>query len=562
MTLDWMTEAGRQTLDGGYLLDGETPENMYARVSTAAANQIGKGSLWSLFYEAMRKNWLCPASPVLSNMGTTRGLPISCFGLSVPDSVDGIFKVPHEMAMMSKYGGGVGIGLSHIRARGSRIATGAVSEGIVPWSKVYDSTIVAVSQGSTRRGAGSFNLNMAHGDIQEYLRMRRPTGDINRQCLNMNQCVQISDDFMESLKTSETNQELWRELMRTRLETGEPYIMFEDTVNRANPDAYRLKHLNVDMTNICSEITLHTDDDHSFVCCLSSLNLARYDEWCDYKFDNGMTLPELAVYFLNGVMNEFIARTANIPGMQRARLSALKGRSIGLGVLGWHTYLQSHMLPFDTSVEVMGLNSRIFKFIRQEATKASSMMATSGEYPTPYWCEGTGQYNTHLMALAPTVSNSIISGGVSASIEPIPANAYTQKTAKGVFTYKNPLLVNHLDFLGKNTSEVWKSIVNSEGSVQHLDFLTDGTKEVFLTAREINQFNIIRQAAARQVYIDQAQSLNLFFPVDVDPQWFHKIHMEAWRSGVKTLYYCRSGSVLKSDVASRFYDPDCVACEG
>ena len=560
-SISWMTPEGVKTLENGYMLEGETPLTLYSRVANAAADALKQSKLSVYFMQAMMKNWLCPASPVLSNLGTDRGLPISCFGISVPDSIDGIFNKVHELAMLSKVGGGVGICMSNIRARGAPITSNGTSEGIIPWSKIYDTTILSVNQGATRRGAASLNLSINHGDAAEFMNIRRATGDVNRQCLNLNHCVQVTDEFMESLENGhEGNRTLWKELLRARLETGEPYIMFSDTVNGGSPEIYKKHKLDVEQTNICSEITLFSNAEHSFVCCLSSLNLARYDEWCDYRFENGMTLPELAIWFLDGVMQSFIDKSEHVPGLDNARRFAVKSRAVGLGVLGWHTYLQEHSLPFDTSVEVMGLNNRIFKYIRQGAEIASMDLAQ--KYGEPEWLKGTSRRNSHLMALAPTVSNSIISGGVSPSIEPIAANAFTMKSAKGTFLYRNKTLERLLESKNKNTSSVWKSIVAEEGSAQHLDFLSDHEKEVFLTAREINQFNIIRQAAARQVYIDQSQSLNLFFPKDVDPKWFHRLHMEAWKSGIKTLYYCRSSSVLKGDVASRYYDENCAACEG
>lgn len=559
-SLNWLTEDAKQTLENGYLGPEETPEGMYRRLARAASSSLKKPELETYFYEALTKNWLCPASPVLSNLGTSRGLPISCYGLSVPDSVYGIYSSATEMAMMSRGGGGVGVGLTHIRGRGASIRGNGTSEGIGYWAKLYDVTVSSVSQGSTRRGAGSINLNANHVDIHEFLRIRRPSGDINRIISMLNHCVQINDDFMQSLDEGHLgNQAIWKELLLARLETGEPYIMFEDTVNRANPAGYG----KVDMTNICSEITLHTDDEHSFVCCLSSLNLFYYDDWVNYRFANGMSLPELSVWFLDGVLEEFITKAKGVQGLERAVASAIKGRALGLGVLGWHSYLQAHSLPFDTSVEVMGLNSRIFKFINTEADKASYALGRA--YGFPEWSEA--RRNTHLTALAPTATNSIISSRVSPSIEPIDANAFSHKTAKGVFIYKNPLLERELDKIGKNKSEVWKSIVAREGSVQHLDFLPEDTKKVYLTAREINPYTMLRQAAARQPYIDQSQSLNLFFPQVTDDadkfaRFFHNVHMEAWRLGIKTLYYCRSTSVLQGDVASRLWNDECMACEG
>lgn len=552
----WMTEEGFATVSKGYMLEGETPRTMYKRVSRAAAEAIDEPHLATAFFDVTyEKNWLCPASPVLSNLGTNRGLPISCYGIDTPDSVDGIYKSVHEMAMLTKHGGGVGVSLSRIRGRGELIRGGAngKSEGIVPWAKCYDTAIVSTSQGNVRRGAAAMNLDVDHGDFDEFLQIRRPQGDVNRQCLNIHQCAVVSDDFMHRVERGNIEaRRRWIEILKTRLETGEPYIMFKDTVNNANPAAYKNNNLEVSMTNICSEIALYTDELHSFICCLSSLNLVRFDEWKDSN------LVELTVKFLNGVLNEFIGRAQYIPGFKRVVRSAIKGRALGIGVLGWHTYLQQNDIPFD-SFNAMMLNAQVFQNINKNAIKASQELAKiHGE---PEWCKGTGMYNTHLIAVAPTRSNSIISGDVSPGIEPIIANAYTDKTAKGVFIRKNKTLASTLEKYNKNTDEVWKQILVDNGSVQGLKFLSDSEKEVFKTAYEINQKAIIRQAGQRQKYIDQAQSLNLFFPADADPRWFHEVHMEAWKAGVKTLYYTRSSSVIKGDVASRG-DDECKACEG
>jgi ribonucleoside-diphosphate reductase alpha chain len=560
---EWLTEAGLKTLKNGYLLDGENVFDMYRRISSAAAKRINMPELEERFYEVLVNNWLCPATPVAANLGTDRGLPISCFGIDTPDSVDGIYKTVHEMAMLSKHGGGVGVGMSRIRGRGAKIKNGrnGASEGVVPWAKVFDSATIATSQGNVRRGASSVNLHVDHIDIEEFLRIRRQVGDVNRQCLNLNQCVVVSDKFMQRVENGDKEaRKLWVEILKTRLETGEPYIMFEDTVNKANPQCYKERGLNVSMTNICSEITLHTDELHSFVCCLSSLNVAKWDEWKDTD------LPELAVYFLDGVIAEFIEKAKHLPGFERSVRFAEKSRAIGIGVLGWHTLLQSKMIPFD-SFSAMQLNASIFKNIRDQADKASRAMAIS--HGEPEWCVGSGRRHTHLMAIAPTRSNSIISGEVSYGIEPIPANAYADKTAKGVFLIKNPTFESLVKAKEQDKPEVWKSIVTNGGSVQHLEFLSEEEKKVFLTAREINQMALIRQASQRQKFIDQAQSLNLFFAANVDPAWFHNVHMEAWRLGVKTLYYCRSSSVLKADSASRQAEEkpkkskdECAACEG
>jgi ribonucleoside-diphosphate reductase alpha chain len=549
----WYTEESFQTVDSGYLLVNETPRSMYRRVARSAAVALNEAHLEQEFFEAMWNNWLCPASPVLSNMGTNRGLPISCYGIDTPDSVDGIYASVHEMAMLTKHGGGVGVSLQRIRGRGEDIRGGAngKSEGIVPWAKVLDSAIIATSQGNVRRGAASINLSIEHKDFEEFLNIRRPQGDVNRQCLNLHHCAVVSDSFMTSIeKGNKENRKKWVELLKSRLETGEPYIMFADTVNKNNPAAYKNNSLEVSMTNICSEITLFTDEFHSFICCLSSLNLVKWDEWKDTN------LVKISIRFLNGILNEFINKAKYLPGFKKVIASAIKGRALGLGVLGWHTLLQEKLLSFD-SFQTMMLNAQIFKKIHEDSIESSRELAAL--YGEPEWCLGTGMYNTHLVAVAPTRSNSIISGDVSAGIEPIIANAYVDKTAKGVFIRKNKALSVVLAKYNKDTDEVWKLIESNNGSVQNLKFLSDNEKEVFKTAYEINQKTLIRQAGQRQPFVDQAQSLNLFFPADADPKWFHEVHMEAWKAGVKTLYYCRSSSVIKGDVASR--GDDCKSCE-
>jgi ribonucleoside-diphosphate reductase alpha chain len=895
----WMTPEALVTLSKGYTLDNETPRGMYMRLAKSAANHLGEPEMYERFFEVMWKGWLCPASPVLSNLGTDRGLPISCFGMDVPDSIEGIYDSAHELAVMTKNGGGVGMNLSTIRGRGEPIKGGknGYSEGVVPWAKIYDSAILATSQGGVRKGAVSFNLKADHIDAKEFLRIRRPQGDINRQTLNSHHCMQFSDKWMnEMLQGDPEKQSFWIDFLKTRIETGEPYVMFTDNVERGTPDAYKLNNLKVDMTNICcltgetliatshgpqqirdlvdkeveifdgeswvknsnfrsygkgevlkitlkdgseikctpnhrwfaikddynhirrnevfqtyakdlevgmylefheeechgihkeegayikgfllgdgtygsapilnlhstkymcedrlldslnscrknhkyrsdsittpmfsdevsypdqygkqvykrmkglscrsdhlkfwctevktqglpeawicwdketkieflsglfdadatggrfiqisqvseklikdiqmmlkslnissaidyankprltlsstdsyrfysmsnmqrvsvdsmpkrkltgwrkiasieyvedeevfcttvpsttkfalanglmtgnSEITLHTDDDHSFICCLSSMNLMKWDEW------QGTDAVAVSIKFLNGVLNEFIKRASEMPMMARAVRSAVKGRAIGLGVLGWHSLLQSKMLPMH-SFQAKMMNKAIFKHIREESYNVSRELAK--RFGEPEWCRGTGRYNSHTMAVAPTRTNSIIAGKHSHGIEPISFNAYADKSAKGVFLTVNPELKKLLEAKGKDNFEVWNSIVTKEGSVQHLDFLSEEEKEVFLTAYEISQFTLIDLAGDRQQYIDQAQSLNLFFPADVDPKLFHKVHVEAWKRGVKTLYYVRSSSVLKADVTSRssrdlqaVESGDCAWCEG
>jgi ribonucleoside-diphosphate reductase alpha chain len=556
----WMDEIAVSMISKGYLLPDEDVFDAYKRVSKAAARRLRRKDLQPLFYEAMVKNWLCLASPVLSNMGTERGMPISCFGIDVGDSIEGIADANSELMRLSSQGGGVGIGVSRIRGRGKAIKDNGVSEGVVPWCKIYDSTILATNQGSVRRGASSVNLSINHPDIEEFLQIRRPKGDVNRQCLNLHQCVVIDDTFMDKLENKDPKSlKIWGEILKTRLETGEPYIMFEDNINNANPEAYKKNNLKVSMTNICTEIALYTDELHSFICCLSSLNLARWDEWKDFKFENGMTLPELSCWFLEGVLQEFIDRAKNIKFMENTVRSATKGRAIGVGVLGWHTFLQQKGLPF-VGIQASSYTRMMFEFIEQEVLKASRDQAVL--YGEPEWCKGTGLRHTHHLAPAPTVSNAHISGGVSPSIEPIPANVYNLKTAKGVFIKRNKILEELLTKKGYNIDSVWDQILKDQGSVVNVPdyILTDEEKEVFLTFKEINQLEIVRQNGIRQKYVDQAISLNLTFDPNDTPKWISQVHKEAHKQGIKTLYYLRTESVLRGDNLQRL--ADCVSCEG
>lgn len=550
----FLNEEGFKTLCGGYLLEGESPRGMYIRVARAAASYYKDSDYWTKrFFDVMWTGWLCPATPVLSNLGTGRGFPISCNSIHVGDSVDSIFMKSHELAMLSKNGAGVGIFVGDIRGRGTSIKGNGKSEGIIPWMKVYDTCTVSVSQGSTRRGASAVYLPVDHLDIEEFLNIRRPTGDMNRRCLNLNHGVCITDQWMtEMLSGDSYKQHIWEEILRNRFETGEPYLFFTDNVNNQNPECYKSKGLRVVTSNICTEIDLYTDPDHSFVCCLSSLNLTKWHEWKDTD------LPQVAVRFLDAVLEEYIKKTENVPGLEASRRSAIKGRALGIGVLGWHTLLQQKMLSFD-SFDAMQLNAQIFKTIRYGAEKETEILAK--ELGEPEWCIGFNRRNTHLLAVAPTVSNSTIAGGYSAGIEPIAANIFSQKSAKGTFIRKNLVLEKLLEEKGQNMSTVWKSINEKSGSVQHLSFLNDQEKQVFLTAREVNQHAIIKQAAQRQRFIDQGQSINLFFASNSDPKYIHEVHLAAWENGLKSLYYCRAEGVLRGDLASRSKD-ECVACEG
>ena len=562
-----------QTISRGYCINGETPHDAYWRVATTVAHRLKKPELAKKFFDYIWKGWLNLASPVLSNTGTERGLPISCFGIDVADSVMDIGSKNLELMLLAKYGGGVGISHNQIRPAGSLIAGNGTSDGVVPFIKINDSTILATNQGTVRRGAASTNLNIEHGDFWEWLEIREPKGDINRQSLNMHHCVVVGDKFMRRLMEGDGDaRERYTAVIKKRRQTGEPYIMYRGNVNKQNPTAYKNNGLKVHMTNICSEITLHTDENHSFVCCLSSLNLAKYDEWKDTN------LIYDATWFLDGVLEEFIQRAKGMHGFENSVRTAQKGR--GLGVLGWHTYLQQRGLPFE-GLQAQFHTRRIFSQLKIETERASRDMATV--YGEPLWCRDTGFRNTHMRAIAPTVSNSKLSGGVSAGIEPIPANVFTDQSAKGTFIRKNPVLEEYLTRLGHNDKSTWDKILQDGGSVQDLDFLnewffeggvllhkddvTDLTaansfKEVFKTFKEINQLDLIKQAGIRQQYVDQSVSLNLAFPKEATPKWITQCHIEAWKQGIKTLYYMRTESVLRGDIAASAMSEDCLSCDG
>jgi len=576
------TEVYVKTVSKGYLLKGETPKDAYWRVASTVAKRVQKPELASKFFDYMWRGWLNLATPVFSNTGTERGLPISCFGIDVADSVYDIGAKVSEMMLLAKHGGGVGIGVNQIRPAGTKISQNGTSDGIVPFVKVYDSAILATSQGNVRRGAASVNIDIEHGDFWDWLEIREPKGDVNRQCLNIHQCAIVSDVFMQKLEQGDKEaRKRWAALLRKRRATGEPYIMYKGNVNRASPDAYKKNGLKVYMTNICSEITLHTDESHSFVCCLSSVNLAKYDEWKDTD------LIYTATWFLDGVLSEFIQKAKYMAGFQNAVRSAEKGRALGLGVLGWHTYLQERNIPFD-SLMAQFETRKIFSQIKTESEKASRDMAK--EFGEPLWCVGTGFRNTHLRAIAPTVSNSKLSGNVSAGIEPWAANVFTEQTAKGTFIRKNPTLESTLESIGMNTPDVWDQILRDGGSVQGMDWMDSwyvqtGTKtdpisqeaydsigsmekdqyvalkDVYRTFKEINQLELVKQAGVRQQYVDQAVSLNLAFPLEAEPKFISQVHLEAYNQGIKTLYYMRTESVLRGDIAAKAM-VDCLSCDG
>ena len=430
------TEVYKKTIAGGYLLGSESPKDAYERVCKTVANRLDKPELEETFFEYIWNGWLCLASPVLSNTGTDRGLPISCFGIDVADSIIDIGQKNLEMMLLAKHGGGVGIGVNQIRPAGAQIKGNGTSDGVVPFCKIYDSTILATNQGSVRRGAASVNINIEHPDFEDWIEIREPKGDVNRQSLNLHQCAVVGDKFMRRLEQGDAEaRKRWGKLLQKRKATGEPYVLFKGNTNKNNPAAYKQNALKVHMTNICSEITLHTDENHSFICCLSSLNLAKYDEW------KNTNIIHDAIWFLDGVLEEFIQKAKYRKGFENSVRSAEKGRALGLGVLGWHTYLQERGLPFE-GLLAQYETRRIFSQIKIESERAS--MALADAYGEPLWCVGTGMRNTHLRAVAPTVSNSKLSGNVSPGIEPWAANIFTEQSAKGTFIRKNPTLENIL----------------------------------------------------------------------------------------------------------------------
>ena len=563
------TETYKKTISGGYLLLGESPRDAYMRVAKAAARRLYKPELADKFFDYIWKGWLCLASPVLSNTGTDRGLPISCFGIDVADSIMDIGNKNLEMMLLAKHGGGVGIGVNMIRPAGAQIAGNGTSDGVVPFCKIYDSTILATNQGSVRRGAASVNINIDHEDFLDWLEIREPKGDVNRQSLNLHQCAVVGDKFMRKLEEGQPEaRNKWSKLLQKRKATGEPYILFKGNTNKVNPKAYKANSLKVHMTNICSEIVLHTDESHSFVCCLSSLNLAKYDEW------KNTNLIYDATWFLDGILSEFIQRAKNMRGFQNSVRSAEKGRALGLGVLGWHTHLQQKGIAFE-GLLAQFKTREIFSQLKLETERASRDLAEI--YGEPLWCAGTGMRNTHLRAIAPTVSNSKLSGNVSPGIEPWAANVFTEQSAKGTFIRQNGELKKVLKKLKIDNSEIWDKILADKGSVQDIKELDgwyfDGAgrlnenegepvKNVFKTFKEINQLELVNQAGIRQTYIDQSVSLNLAFPSQAEPRWINKVHMEAWKKGIKTLYYMRTESVLRGDIAAEAMNPDCLSCDG
>src|SRR3954465_9254962 len=554
-----LTDFGRETLKDRYLLPGETYQDLFVRVASAYADD---GAHAQRLYDYISRLWFMPATPVLSNGGTGRGLPISCYLNSVPDSLNGIVDTWNENVWLASRGGGIGTYWGNVRGIGEPVGLNGKTSGIIPFVRVMDSLTLAISQGSLRRGSAACYLDISHPEIEEFLEIRKPSGDFNRKALNLHHGVLVTAAFMAAVRDgtewvlqspkdgsergSVDARSLFQKLVETRLATGEPYIIFIDQVNRSMPKHQRDVGLKVSTSNLCSEITLPTGIDHlgrarTAVCCLSSLNLETWDQWHKDKL-----FIEDVMRFLDNVLSDYIERAPD--EMARAKYSAMRERSVGLGVMGFHSFLQARSIPFEGAM-AKSWNLRIFKHVRAQVDEASMMLAHE-RGPCPDAADmGVMERFSCKMAIAPTASISIITGGTSACIEPIPGNVYTHKTLSGSFSIRNPHLEKLLREKSKDSEAVWSSILERGGSVQHLDFLTPEEKDVFKTSFEIDQRWLIDLAADRTPYIAQATSLNLFIPADVDKWDLLMLHFRAWELGIKSLYYLRSKSVQRAGFA-------------
>ena len=575
-----LTDFGKTTLKDRYLLPEETsPQEGFMRAAKAFSDN---DEMAQRIYDYASKLWFMYSTPVLSNAGSKRGMPISCFLNYVGDSREGLTGHYTENAWLASVGGGIGGYWGDVRSDGTQTSGGSQSSGSIPFLHVVDSEILAFSQGKTRRGSYAAYMDISHPEIIEFLEMRKPSGgDVHRKCLNLHHGVNISDEFMhlidncikeptfddtwnlidphtKKIVRTVSARDLWLKILETRVATGEPYVSFIDTVNDALPETQKKLGLKVNHSNLCTEITLATDENRTAVCCLSSVNLEKYDEWKN----NSLFIPDL-VRFLDNVLQYFIDKAPD--ELFRAKFSANSERSLGLGAMGFHAYLQSKGIAFEGAL-AKSLNLKIFKSIKEQAVEESKRLAVKrGEAPD---MENTGMRNAHLLAIAPNASSSIICGTTSPSIEPYRANAYVQKTMSGSFLVKNKYLEKLLEKKGINNEKTWTSILANKGSVLHLNELSDNEKDIFKTAIEINQQWIIEHAADRQKHICQGQSVNVFVPADVNIKELHDIHMLAWKKKLKTLYYCRSEAIKRAELVSKkvertiIPEADCLACEG
>ena len=545
------------TMLGGYLQNKETPKEAYNRIASTAATYLNKPELFSKFFEILWNGWLIPSTPVMSNFGTNRGLPISCFGGYIGDSMYDIYRKNLEMAILSKHGGGTAYDFSEIRPKGALIKDGSngTTDGIIPFMKSFDSTIIASKQGKMRRGAVALYLSANHPEFADFLKIREPKGDINRQCHNIHMGAKFSNDFMEEVVNKNgSKRELWLEHIKTRVKTGEPYTFFTDNANANLKSTFSTYNLKVRHSQLCAEIMLPSDENHTFVCCLSSMNLYKWEEWS--KTD----AVYYATIFLDAVISEFLDKAKHIQGIEDSIRFAEKSRALGLGALGWASLLQKMRIPF-IGIQATSLTRVIFSHMKEKSDKASMWMAN--EFGEPTWCKGSGYRNLTCLAVAPNRSSSKLAGGVSQGIEPFAANLYMDDDAKGAHLRRNPDLETLLDEKGLNTPQTWDIIAEDKGSVKNIDELTEEEKEIFRTFKEINQLELVRQAAVRQEYIDQGQSLNLAFFHDAPAKWINQVHIEAWKLGIKALYYLRSESNLRADSKQqRDLYSECIVCEG
>ena len=556
-----LTDFGRATLDDRYLLPGEGYQDLFARVASHYGDDAAHAQR---LYDYMSRHWFMPATPVLSNGGTRRGLPISCFLNEASDSLEGIVGLWNENVWLASKGGGIGSYWGNLRSIGEKVGQNGRTSGVIPFIRVMDSLTLAISQGSLRRGSAAVYLPVWHPEVEEFIEMRRPTGgDPNRKALNLHHGILVTDAFMRAVEADEpwallspkdgthvravSARALWIRLLTARMEQGEPYLVFSDQVNNARPEHHKLAGLEVKTSNLCSEITLPTGiDQHgrqrTAVCCLSSLNLETWHQWADHP-----TIVEDVMRFLDNVLDDFIEHAPS--DMERATYAASRERSVGLGVMGFHSFLQDNAIPFE-SVMAKVWNKRMFAHIRAQADTASRVLAAERGACPDAAEYGIAERFSNKLAIAPTASISIIAGSTSPGIEPIAANVFLQKTLSGSFTVRNRALGKLLAAKGRDTDEVWSSITLSKGSVQHLDFLSADERDVFKTAHELDQRWVIEHAADRTPYVCQSQSVNLFLRADIHKRDLHGIHMMAWKRGLKSLYYCRSLSIQRADTVS------------
>lgn len=542
----WKNTESEQVLNRGYLLKGETVEGAIERVCAAAAKRLYRPELQEAFQEMIERGWMSLSSPIWANMGTERGLPISCFNVHVPDNIEGITHKLGEVIMQTKIGGGTSAYFGDLRARGTAVTDNGKSSGAVSFMRLFDTAMDTISQGGVRRGAFAAYMDIDHEDIEEFLQIK----DIGHPIQNLFSGVCVPDYWMQDMIDGDmAKREIWAKILQSRQQKGLPYIFFSDNVNLNKPQVYKDKNLRINASNLCSEIMLPSSEDESFICCLSSMNLELYDEWKDTD------AVRLAIFFLDAVLQEFIEKTEGNHFLASANRFAKRHRALGLGVLGWHSYLQKNMIPFE-GMQAKQLTTKIFKGIQAKAEKATEELALI--YGEPELLKGYGRRNTTLLAIAPTTSSSAILGQTSPGIEPFSSNYYKAGLAKGNFMRKNKYLKALLEKKGIDNEETWRTIMLNHGSVRHMEELTEEEKDVFKTFKEISQLEIIQQASIRQNYVDQSQSLNLNIPSNLPVKEVNKLLIEAWKLGVKTLYYQRSQSVSKELVTSLV---SCSSCE-